>query len=92
MGISANSTSVLGFTPDKSTTNQEFDQGTVVIANGTTYTYVKASAAVLAAGTVLITGTPGNQVTGAGATHNHQVGATIPLGEFFWARKVTSTL
>ena|SRR5258708_7310664 len=66
--------------------------GTIVVANGTTYTYVIAASAIAAAGTFVLSGAyNGPMTTAAGSTHTHDVaGVGVPSGAGFWARAVTS--
>lgn len=89
----ANATSLVGFTNDSADSTAQFTQGVTAVANGTTYTYVKANAAIAAAGQVALTGAYGSTATTTGTTHTHDVPAPGVLsGQFFWAKKVASAL
>lgn len=89
----SNQSGVIGFSNDRSTATAEFTPGVVVIANGTTYTYALAAAAIAAAGTVLLSGAYGATTTGVGSTHTHDVVAPgVLIGTYFWAKKVASAL
>lgn len=86
----ANSTAVIGVTNDSASATALFPLGSVVIIGNTPYTYASATAAIAAAGTVLLTGA---FASGAGATHTHDVPAPgVPINQYFWAKRVTSPL
>lgn len=83
----ANLTGLIGATNDGYSTTALFPLGTVMIANGTDYVYVTAASALAAAATFAVTGT----TTTAGTTSTHDVlGAGVPSGAYFFARKVAS--
>lgn len=86
----ANITGVLGVTNDSASATALFPVGTTVIMGNSPYTYASATAAIAAAGTVLLTG---GFASGAGSTHTHDVPAPgVPINQFFWAKRVTSPL
>lgn len=86
----ANSTGIVGVTNDSANATALFPLGTVSIMGNTPYTYAQATAAIAAAGTVLLTGA---FATGAGSTHTHDVPAPgVPISQFFWAKRVASPL
>jgi len=83
----ANSTAVIGFANDRTSSTSEHALGTVVVANGTDYIYVTAASAQAAAATFGLSGT----TTAAGTTYTHDVAAPgVASGAYFWAKKVAS--
>lgn len=87
MGV-ALSTPLIGANTDRRTTTQEFKLGTVALGtDGSSYTYVKASAAVAAAAVVVLTVPAFTIATGAGT---HTADTAFAINEYGWARRTTS--
>jgi hypothetical protein len=79
---------VLGATNDASSATPLQILGTVVTFGAFPYTYARATAGAIApAGQVALTGAFG---TTTGTTYTSDVPVTIPLNDYFWAKKVAS--
>lgn len=82
------STPLIGVSTDRTSTTAEFPLGTVIAANGASYTYAQATAASIAvAGTVALTAGFG---TTTGTTYTHDNTVAVPQNSYFWAKKVAS--
>lgn len=85
----ANSSGVIGFTNDRTSTTPEFGLGTQVSGTGnSSYTYALASSAIAAAGTTNLTAA---FATTAGTSYTHDVPSPgVPSGSYFWAKKAAT--